>query len=97
MRAKYRFHPAAIAEAEEARDWYAERSLQAAAAFLEELDQAIQSVIDSPEQWPSYLHGSRRHLLQRFPFFLVYRIFDEDIEIIAVEHGKRKPGYWQDR
>jgi len=71
MPASYRFHPSAVVEAEEARDWYAERSLQAAAAFLEELDRAIHAVTESPDRWPEYLHPSRRHLLQRFPFLLV--------------------------
>ena len=35
------FHPAALAESEEAQTWYAERSLIAAASFLRELSVAV--------------------------------------------------------
>jgi len=37
-------HPEAVAEAEAAIDWYAERSSRAPAAFMEELDKAIQTL-----------------------------------------------------
>ncbi|MFQ5744589.1 MAG: type II toxin-antitoxin system RelE/ParE family toxin [Acidobacteriota bacterium] len=93
----YRFHPDAVREAEGARDWYAERSLRAAAGFLEELDRGIVSVVEAPERWPQYLHGARRYVLQRFPFLVVYRVVNEVVEIIAVAHGRRRPGYWKKR
>jgi plasmid stabilization system protein ParE len=93
----HRFHPDAVAEAEKARDWYAARSLRAAVAFLEELDRAISSVVQAPERWPEYLHGTRRYVFQQFPFLLVYRVVDSVVEIIAVAHGRRRPGYWKDR
>lgn len=97
MPAPYRFHPDAVAEAEEAREWYAERSLQAAAGFLDELDQAIASVVESPKRWPEHLHGSRRYVLQRYPFLVVYRVVEGVVEIIAIAHGRRRPGYWRNR
>jgi hypothetical protein len=34
----------------------------------------------------------------RFPFAIVYReISDEEVEIIAVAHLKRRAGYWRNR
>jgi hypothetical protein len=36
-------------------------------------------------------------VLRRFPFLLVFRITDVGVEIIAVAHGCRRPGYWRDR
>lgn len=93
----YRFHPEATKEAEEARDWYADRSLHAAAAFLDELDKAIETVIDAPERWPQYFFGTRRYVLHRYPFLLVYRVVDDTVQFLAVAHGRRRPGYWEDR
>lgn len=93
----HRFHPDAVSEAERARDWYAERSLRAALAFLAELDRAIASVVEGPERWPEYLHGTRRYVFPRFPFALVYRVVDSIVEIVAIAHGRRRPGYWGDR
>jgi plasmid stabilization system protein ParE len=41
-------HPDALAEAEAAIEWYAERSLRAPVAFMEELDKAIESILHAP-------------------------------------------------
>ena len=32
-----------------------------------------------------------------FPFSLVYVRRDDEVEIIAVAHGRRRPGYWRSR
>ena len=91
------FHPEAIAEAEAAREWYAERSLWAAEEFLKELERALDSLAESPNRWPLYLGQTRRIPLRRFPFFVIYRDAPDRIEIIAIAHGRRRPGYWRTR
>jgi plasmid stabilization system protein ParE len=90
-------HPEAIAEARAAYRWYRERSASAAAAFLAELDLAVAAIAEDLEMWPRYAHGTRRYILHRFPFYLVYRETADRLEIIAVAHGRRKPGYWKNR
>ena len=90
-------HPEALAEARAAYVWYRERSQAAAAAFVDELDRSIQRIVEVPERWPVYAAGTRRFLLRRFPFFVVYRINPATIEILAVAHGRRRPGYWKER
>lgn len=52
---------------------------------------------ESPDRWPAYLVETRRYLLKRFPFLVVYRQRDGAIQVIAVAHGCRRPGYWRDR
>ncbi|MBN2061842.1 MAG: type II toxin-antitoxin system RelE/ParE family toxin [Deltaproteobacteria bacterium] len=90
-------HPDAVAEAQAAYRWYRERSVSAAGAYLAELDQAVEAIVENPKLWPQYVHGTRRYLFHRFPFYLVYRKIAKKIEIIAVAHGRRKPGYWKSR
>ncbi|MGH9454216.1 MAG: type II toxin-antitoxin system RelE/ParE family toxin [Terriglobia bacterium] len=46
------FHPEALAEAEAAAAWYRERSLQAAEAFVRELEDAVSAIRAAPERWP---------------------------------------------
>jgi hypothetical protein len=53
-------HPEAILEAQAAREWCRARSLEAASAFMVELDVGIESVRTSPELYPAYLYGTRR-------------------------------------
>ena len=93
MRRMIEFHPAAVAEAEAARDWYAQRSPIAARAFLSALLQAVDKVAAQPERWPRFSEGARRYVLPRFPFSLIYRVTQRAIHIIALAHNKRKPGY----
>jgi len=87
----------ALREAEAAARWYAERSPTAAAAFSDEIDAAAAAIIRLPEAWPPFDHGTRRYLLRRFPFSVVYRIEPSRIVILAVAHGSRRPGYWASR
>ena len=39
----------------------------------------------------------RRVPLRRFPYFIVYRERDTYVEVIAVAHQSRRPGYWRSR
>ena len=77
--------------------WYAERSPVAARAFAVEVNACVERVGEAPERWPRYVHGTRRYLFPHFPFSLVYRVRDEEIEIVAVAHHRKRPGYWRSR
>lgn len=68
-----RFHEQADAEYEDALDWYLGRSPQAAAEFAEELTRAIELIAGAPHRWARDRAGTRRFLLHRFPFALIYR------------------------
>jgi toxin ParE1/3/4 len=92
-----RFHPEAEAEAQRAYRWYDERNPAAAGAFLADLDHAVSRVQEAPERWPIYQGAARRYVFQQFPFSLIYRVTDEAIDVIAVAHHRRRPGYWSDR
>jgi len=91
------FHPDAVEEAQAARQWYAERSQPAADSFLTELDYGVEVISQAPQRWPLFKHGTRRYLFRRFPFQLVYRVVDNQIQVVAVAHGRRRPGYWKSR
>lgn len=91
------FHPKAITEASAAAHWYQERSYAAGKAFVSELDRIIEKIIETPGIYPSYIGETHRALFHRFPFSVVYRVISERIEVIAIAHGRRKPGYWKDR
>lgn len=90
-------HPEAIEEARAAREWYSTRNANAALAFMTELDTAIERIEEGPRQWPLYLGETRRYLLHRFPFFVVFREANNRIEVLAIAHGRRRPGYWLGR
>lgn len=94
---RVRFHPHASDEVEHAHAWDEERSVLAAAGFLRECSEAIRRIADAPQRYPTALHGTRRIMLDRFPFSIHYRTSENEIFVVAVAHQERRPGYWADR
>lgn len=92
-----RWHPGAISDAEAARDWYAERSVIAARGFLLALEAAVDATTEAPERWPEREHRCRVYFFpSSYPYALVYRT-KPVIEVVAVAHQRRLPGYWRVR
>jgi len=69
----------------------------AALDFAEELKSALVRLHKAPLTCPLYLHNTRRALLDHFPYSVVFRERPHDIQILAVAHAKRRPGYWTTR
>jgi plasmid stabilization system protein ParE len=90
-------HPLAADEGEAAERWYRERNETAATRFRRELDRVVDVIAERPETGSPYLSSTRRVLLRRFPFFIVYRVLDARVQIVAVAHARRRPGYWRER
>jgi toxin ParE1/3/4 len=90
-------HPLAADEAEAAERWYRERNETAATRLRRELDRVVDVISERPETGSPYLSATRRVLLRRFPFFVVYRLLGEQVQIVAVAHARRRPGYWRHR
>ena len=91
------FHEEASTKYEAAFDWYLARSELAASKFVEELSRAIALIAEAPQRWPDIMSGTRKFRPQRFPFAVVYRELPAIIQILAIAHGRRQPGYWKER
>lgn len=90
-------HPEALEELSGALTWYLERSQTAAVRFAAEVERAIELVSESPRRWPTSEHATRKFVLPRFPFAIVYRERETAVQVLAVAHGHRRPGYWRGR
>jgi len=77
--------------------WYERQSPIAAARFLQALDRAMKQVSERPDSFPAYLAGARSCQLHKFPYLVIFRVHPAKIDVIAIAHGHRKPGYWRDR
>ena len=44
-----------------------------------------------------FLHGTRRVLLKKFKFSLVYLTHEQETYVVAVAPFRKKPGYWKKR
>jgi plasmid stabilization system protein ParE len=87
----------AEAELQDAAAWYDERSPGLGLGFILAVRKKSEELLEAPQRWP-FAAGSRRVLMGRFPYALVYReISAEEIEIVAVAHLKRRAAYWARR
>lgn len=66
-------------------------------AFLSEVRRAVCRIADNPEIGAVLRGDTRRVLVRRFPFGILYRIEPSEIVILAVMHLRRKPDYWKER
>jgi plasmid stabilization system protein ParE len=65
--------------------------------LVEELDVAMASIGERPGSFAAHLKGTRRCLLRRYPYLVVFRELDDQIQVVAIAHGRRRPGYWSRR
>jgi plasmid stabilization system protein ParE len=93
----FHFHPSAIDEGVAAARWYRQRSPRAAKQFVDELNSVLDKIIEAPQRWPRFSNGTRKLKLPCFPFAVVYLESEDNIRILAVAHGRRRPGYWKSR
>ena len=91
------YHPEARVELGAEFDWYAQRSLDAAEGLLNEVGAAIDQAVSFAMSGQRYLAGTRRIVVRDFPYLLVYRERAGLVEVIAVAHTSRRPGYWRSR
>ncbi len=90
-------HPSALADLKSAVMWYLQHSDTAAKKFVAEVDRAVGLIVEAPSRWPIGERGTRRFILNRFPFAVVYREKRDAVQILALAHGHRNPEYWGDR
>jgi plasmid stabilization system protein ParE len=87
--------PAAEGDIGDAFLWYRERNTLTADAFRAEVFDAIDRIADAPLARSADEEGSRRRVLHRFPYSVVYEVLGGVVTILAVAHHRRKPGYWR--
>jgi hypothetical protein len=81
----------------EAVQFYENRCAGLGLDFEKGIKAAIELIQQSPGRWAVRKDGTRRHLIHRFPYFVVYIVYKGHVWIVAFAHCKRKPGYWSGR
>ena len=89
--------PQAVEDGRQAGEFYLSKSPALEEVFRQEIERAIGLIRAHPETWPRYVLGTRRFILDRFPYSLVYKTDGTYSLIVAIAHAKRRPGYWESR
>ena len=91
-------HPAATAELNKAAAFYTEQAnKQLGLALISEFEKAALLLSGSPELGVPWVSGTRRFVMRRFPFNVVYYLLSDHLFVIAIAHQKRRPEYWHRR
>jgi toxin ParE1/3/4 len=91
------FHPMAEIEMNEAAEYYEAREPGLGNAFIDEVERAINSILQNPDFAQVILKSIRRKILWRFPYSLMYSINVDTIRVLSVASQKRRPFYWRYR
>ena len=91
------FHPGASEDYAAAFAWYYARGTKLASDFEREIDRGIRLISRNPLRWAKFDGQRRRLIVRKFPYAMIYEMHGNDVVILALAHGKRRPYYWLDR
>ena len=99
MSRRLRVGPEAEAEAGAAALWYEAKRAGLGADFIAAIDESLERVLEAPLAHPIWRAGRpfRRHIVRRFPYVIFFTVSDQSVNVLAVAHSKRRPGYWVGR
>ena len=91
-------HPGARDDYLESLDWYLDRRVRVAQRFQEEFANSLNRIAAHPELAAADSEGIRWTKMEPFPHLVYYRLKDDKtIQVLAVAHTRRRPGYWRNR
>jgi len=93
----------ALAEFEDAIDYYESREPGLGLAFADEVARALERVVAYPTAWSMCSRRSRRCVITRFPYGLIYQVKRTEVRILAGQErpdrlvpksATRDPAFW---
>jgi hypothetical protein len=89
----------AVAEQElsEAMDYYNQQCAGLGYEMLLEVKESINRIKSFPEAWPKISDSTRRCLVHRFPYGILYKPKKNEIIVYAIMHLQRDPEKWTNR
>jgi plasmid stabilization system protein ParE len=87
--AELRFLPEAYRDLEEAVAWCQARSADAERNFCEAIDEGLDLILSNPSLYPRWDEHRHYYLLQRFPYYILYRVDGNVITVSEITHTSR--------
>jgi plasmid stabilization system protein ParE len=82
---------------QEAFWWYERETEGLGYEFLRAVDACIASIERQRTSYPAVHQDTRRALLRRFPYGMLYLVEEHQIVVLACLHVRRDPETWQRR
>lgn len=84
-------------EMDESFEFYEEQMTGLGHDFLAEILATLKRIKQNTKAWAPFSDQTRRCLVNRFPYGIVYQVRTDEILVVAVAHLHRKPNYWENR
>ena len=91
MRHIIEIRPLATLEVLDAYDWYESQQEGLGLRFLETLEDFYNGLLSNPKTHSYYHNSVRQGVLSKFPYTVVYEIFDNSIVVYSVFMQKQDP------
>jgi toxin ParE1/3/4 len=78
-------------------EYYNSASAGLGEEFITDIENAVSRIRSFPRHGSPGASGTRRVVLGRFPFDVVYLENEGEVVVIAIAHQRRSPFYWSDR
>ncbi|MBU2514221.1 type II toxin-antitoxin system RelE/ParE family toxin [bacterium] len=92
-----KFHPDAESELIDAAKFYEDKQAQLGKRYLQAVSQTVERISLNPSIYRKIGDEIRCARTSTFPFVIIFREKENHIEILAVMHIRRQPGYWKTR
>ena len=93
----FRLHPEADAEGIGAAEYIKEDDPKEAAIFQAELLEALRWARSEPLVFRCFESDFRKVKVGKFRYLLIFRIRGDEVQVLAIAHTSRSPGYWKKR
>jgi toxin ParE1/3/4 len=86
-----------------AQRWYENQRAGLGQEFRKAIDEAMDRLAEAPLTASPIFNPltqpieTRRMLVKRFPYSIIFVEYQEDLWVIAFAHNRRRPGYWRER
>lgn len=91
------FRRAAIAEFDEAADWYEGRKNGLGEEFTAAVRRVLARIAADPDLYPEVYEDVRGALITGYPYCVYYREEPGQVLVLSVFHTSRDPSIWQQR
>lgn len=91
------YDDAAREEGFEAAEWYGVQQKKLQTRFLEKWKDSENRILANPQIHRCFEGDLRKCRFDVFPYALVFRIRGDELQVLAVMHMSRRPGYWRKR
>lgn len=65
--------------------------------FVIRMESAVARIFAAPLMPRCFEGECRKVRVEKFPYSIIYRVKGDELQILAVMHAKRAPGYWKSR